>query len=144
MSDFARSRPNPRFQPADPAAADRDRIGIRRIQFHHAVVASPLEPHHALDIDDVAAMHPQEPGSVEARFHVADRQRAEQLRRSIEDICVVGIGVHRDDGIHGDVMREAVALYGEMLRKSPRWPAGSAERATRTVAQDRGPRGGIR
>ena len=86
---------------------------------------------------------PQEPGGIEARFHVADWQRTEQLRRSIEDICVVGIGVHRDDGIHGDVMREAVALYGEMLRKSPRRPAGSAEWATRTLAQDGGPWGGI-
>ena len=84
-----------------PAAADRNRIGVRSVQFDQAIVAGPLQPHHALDIDDVAAVHPQEPAGVEPGLYVADRQRAEQLRGPVENICVMGIGVHRDHAVDG-------------------------------------------
>src|SRR5262245_38084315 len=52
-------RSNPGLQPADPAAAHRHHIGVRGGELDQAAVAGALEPNHALDIDDVAAVDPQ-------------------------------------------------------------------------------------
>jgi len=73
-----------RFEPADPAAAHRHRIGVRDIELDHAAVAAALDPQYALDIDDMTAVHAQESGRVQPGLDVADRQRTEQFRGSVE------------------------------------------------------------
>jgi hypothetical protein len=52
-----------------------------------------------------------EPILVEARFHFADGQRTEQLARAVEHVCVMGVGMDRDDVFDGYELCRAVALY---------------------------------
>src|SRR5580700_9790675 len=86
--NLADPRADAGFERTDPAAADRDRVAVRRRQLDEAAVAGALEPDHPLDVDDVAAMHAHEPGGVEPRFHVADGERAEQLGGAVENVGV--------------------------------------------------------
>src|SRR5919197_1552591 len=84
---FARSDAESRAQIAETAAAHRHGVAVG--EFDDAIVAGALQADDAVDVDDVAAMHPDEPGAVEPRLHVADRQRAEELGAALEYIGVV-------------------------------------------------------
>jgi hypothetical protein len=69
-------RADPRFQPGNAAAADRNRVVICSDHLDHfAVAASPIAD-HALDIDDVAAV---DANDVVGCDSIADSQRANSL-----------------------------------------------------------------
>src|SRR6267154_1341592 len=91
----AGDRCHPRLQQTDPAPADRDRWPAMHLDL--LVVAGTLVADDALDIDDMAAMNPDEPVVVEPRFDVPDGERAKQLVVAVEDVGVVRIGMDRDD-----------------------------------------------
>src|SRR5215469_10000076 len=74
----------PGFEPAEPAAADRDRRAVR--QLDRAAVARSLE-----------AEHPDEAPGIEPRLYLPDGERAEELVTAVENMGVVRIGVDRDD-----------------------------------------------
>src|SRR5712671_513468 len=122
----AGDRGHPRLQQADPAPADRDRWSAMHLD--HLVVAGTLVADDALDIDDMAAMNPDEPVVVEPRFDVADGERAKQLVVAVEDVRVVRIGVDRDNVVHGDKMGGAVPFERQMAREPPRRRTDAAER----------------
>src|SRR5580692_7059150 len=110
---------DPRFEPADPAPADRHRIILSGVHLDHFVVAGAPIADHPLDIDDVAAMDAHEAVLVQALLDVADRQGAEQLIAAVEDSGVMRIGVDGDDVVDGDEMGTAVALDGKMAGEAP-------------------------
>ena len=78
-----------------------------------AIAVSPMAD-HSVDVDNVAAVDANEPILVEARFHFADGQRTEQLTRAVEHVCVMGVGMDRDDVLDGYELCRAVALYRQM------------------------------
>src|ERR1700730_13124517 len=84
--DLIGFRVNPGLERAHAAARHRNRIAILRGELDQAAVSGPLQADHAVEVDDVAAVHADEAGGVEPRFDVADRQRTEQLRRSGENV----------------------------------------------------------
>src|SRR5258707_1843457 len=61
-----------RLQPPDAAAAHRDGIAVGSGQFDQPRVAGAPEADDAVDIDDVTAVHPDEPAGVRARLHAGD------------------------------------------------------------------------
>src|SRR2546426_9863481 len=90
---------------AEATAADRDGVTVDCGELDDAIIARPLQSHHPVDIDDVAAVHANEPMSVEPRLDIADRERAKQLGSPVEDIRVMCIGMDGDDVVDGDEMR---------------------------------------
>src|SRR5712671_8076986 len=129
----AGDRGHPRLQQADPAPADRDRWPAMHLD--HLVVAGTLVADDALDIDDMAAMNPDEPVVVEPRFDVADGERAKQLVVAVEDVGVVRIGMDRDDVVHGDEMSGAVPFERQVAREAPRRRTDAAERRESAAPQ---------
>src|SRR5580700_4668173 len=109
---FTGQRGDPRFEPADPAPADRHRIILSGIHLDHFTVAGALVADHPLDIDDVAAMDAHEAVLVEALLDVADG----------------------DDVVDGDEMGAAIALDRKMAGEAPR-RAGAAERSVGAAAE---------
>src|SRR3977135_3652756 len=122
----ARERVPPRLQQADPAPADRDRLPATHLD--HLVVAGTLVADDALDIDDMAAMNPDEPFVVKPRFDVADGERAKQLVVAVDDESVKRVGMDRDNVVHREKMGGAVPLERQMAREAPRRRTDAAER----------------
>src|SRR5215510_11501370 len=118
----ARSHAKPRPQAAKTATAYRHRVAVG--EFDDAVVAGAFQAHHAIDVDDMAAMHPHETGAVEPRLDVADRQGAEKLGAAVKYIGVVRIGMDGDHVLHGNEMGGAVALDGQAARARCGWLGG--------------------
>ena len=90
-----------RFQPAGTTATDRHCIWCTAGEFHDLAVTGASAADYLLDINDMAAVHPQETTTVEPRFDLADRKRAEKLDRAIEKKGVVGIRLHGHHIVHG-------------------------------------------
>jgi hypothetical protein len=65
-----------------------------------------------------------EAGGIERQFDVADRYRTEQLRRSGENVCVMGVGVEGDDVVDRHETRHAVLLDRKPSGDSTAWPTG--------------------
>src|SRR5262245_50055822 len=105
---FAHAAVEARLEPAQPAAAGRDGRAVG--QLDRPAVAGALESDDAVEVDDVAAVHPREAGGIEPRLDLADGKRAKQLVAPVEDVGVVRIGVDRDDVVDRDVVRCAVPL----------------------------------
>src|ERR1700716_3846170 len=136
----AGERGHPRLQQARPARADRDRLPAMHLD--HLVVAGTPVADDALDIDDMAAMNPDEPFVVEPRFDDADGERAKQLVVAVEDVSVVRVGMDRDNVVHGDKMGGAVPLERQMAREAPRRRTDAAERRKSAAPPLRGGGGG--
>ena len=109
-----------RFQRADTSAADGHEAWSSAGHFDQFVVARPPIADHAIDVDDVATMHADEMPLIEARFNVANGERAKQFVVAVENVRVVRVGMDRDHLLHGEKMRMAVALDRQMSRKAPR------------------------
>ena len=112
---------DPRLQPADAAAADRNGVVVAPGKLHQLAIAVSPMADHPVDVDDVAAVDANEPILVEARFHFADGQRTEQLARAVEHVCVMGVGMDRNDVFDGYELCRAVALRFP-VRSEPRVP----------------------
>src|SRR5215468_2379624 len=117
---FARRQAKAGAQASEATAADRYGIAIASRQFDDAIVAGAPEPDHPVQVDDMAAVDPHEPGAVETPFDVADRQAAEIFRSPIKDVGVMGIGVDGDDVVHGNEMDGTLALSRKMSGACPR------------------------
>jgi len=108
---------------------------IDRCHLDQFVVAGTLVADDAVDIDDVAAMHPDKMTAVQPRFDVADGERAEQLVVAVEDGGVVRVGMHRDDLLNGQEMRAAIALDRQVTGKAPGRRTGATERRITAAAE---------
>ena len=108
---------------------------IDRRHLDQFVVAGTLVADDAVDIDDVAAMHPDKMTAVQPRFDVADGERAEQLVVTVEDGGVVSVGMHRDDLLDGQEMRAAIALDRQVAGEAPGRRAGATERRITAAAE---------
>ena len=108
---------------------------IDRRHLDQFVVAGTLVADDAVDIDDVAAMHPDKMTAVQPRFDVADGERAEQLVVAVEDGGVMRVGMHRDDLLDGQEMRAAIALDRQMAGKAPGRRTGATERRITAAAE---------
>src|SRR5262249_32189082 len=122
------------LQPVEAVAADGDRIAPLTGELDDAIVPGAPEPGDGLQIDDVAAVNPQEAAGIEALLDLADGQRAEQLMAAGEDGGGVGIGMARDDGVDGQEMGGAAWLDGKVTCGARRRAAGPAKRAIASLA----------
>src|SRR5262249_18812650 len=134
-SDLIGFRGNPGLERAHTAARHRHRIAILRGELDQPAVSGSLEADYAIEVDDVAAVHAHEAGGVETRFDVTDCQRTEQLRRSGEDISVMGVGVDGDDIVDRDELRHALALDWKPAGDTRGWRADAPERRIGSLFQ---------
>ena len=135
LSVLASLGADPRFQPANAAAADRNGVVIAGGHLHQfAIAVSPMSD-HSVDVDNVAAVDANKPAFVEPRFDFADSQGAKQFEGAVEYISVVGIGVDGDHVFNGYEMCRAVVLNRQMVGDA-RWrAAGTSERRIGSPAE---------
>src|SRR5262249_54410405 len=96
---------DPRFQPANAAAADRNGVVIAGSHLHQFAIAVSSMTNHAVDVDDVAAVDANKAAFVEPRFDFTNSQGAKQFQGAVEYVSVVGIGVDGDHVFNGYEMR---------------------------------------
>src|SRR5215472_1915811 len=109
-----RLQPELGLQPVEAVAAVGNRVAPLTGKLDDAVVAGALQPGDVLQTDDMAAMDPEEPAGIQALLDFADGKRAEELASAVEDGGVMGIGVYRDDRLHGQEMGRSALLDGKM------------------------------